>query len=238
MLYADQKELFNKLPDDKAGELIKHIFSYINDDNPITKDILIEIAFESIKQQLKRDLKKWEARAENSRLNGLKGGRPKEPKKPSGLIDNPTEPKEPVKDNVNVNVTVNDNVKDKVILKEKVYSDEIKNFTHSILKQFPIQPKKIEEWYKVTDQLINLDKYNYDSILLIVETFTKDEFWAKNFQSYTKLRKKNKDDIKYIDYFKNTLIAEKNGKAKRDTKEGCTWDELAEVLKKHEITEE
>ena len=26
ILYSDQKELFEQLPDDKAGQLIKHIF--------------------------------------------------------------------------------------------------------------------------------------------------------------------------------------------------------------------
>jgi len=99
----------------------------------------------------------------------------------------------------------------------------------------PIQPNKIEDWYLITDQLINLDKYNFDDIELIIEHFTKDNFWAQNFQSYTKLRKKNKDGIKFVDYFKNSLIAQKNGENKRNTKEGCTWDELATVLKKHEI---
>jgi len=60
ILYADQKALFDQLPNDKAGELIKFIFSYVNDENPITEDIIINLAFTPIKQQLKRDLKKFE----------------------------------------------------------------------------------------------------------------------------------------------------------------------------------
>ena len=60
ILYADQKELFDQLPNEKAGELIKHIFSYVNDDNPVTEDLLINLAFTPIKQQLKRDLQKFE----------------------------------------------------------------------------------------------------------------------------------------------------------------------------------
>ncbi len=66
LLYADQKGIFDKLPNDKAGELIKFIFSYVNDENPKIDDLLLEIAFEPIKTQLKRDLVKWE---------GLKGDR-------------------------------------------------------------------------------------------------------------------------------------------------------------------
>jgi len=34
-----KKALFDKLPNDKAGELIKHIFSYVNDENPEAIDL-------------------------------------------------------------------------------------------------------------------------------------------------------------------------------------------------------
>jgi len=60
ILYADQKALFEQLPNDKAGELIKFIFAYVNDENPVTDDLIINLAFTPIKQQLKRDLKKFE----------------------------------------------------------------------------------------------------------------------------------------------------------------------------------
>ena len=109
VLYCDQRGLFDKLPDEIAGKLIKHIFSYVNDEHPESQDMLIEIAFESIKTQLKRDLKKWESRAEASRTNGLKGGRPKKPKETYKTQQVNSEPRKPVNDNVNVNVSVNDN---------------------------------------------------------------------------------------------------------------------------------
>ena len=48
------------MPNDKAGELIKFIFSYVNDENPVTEDLIINLAFTPIKQQLKRDLIKFE----------------------------------------------------------------------------------------------------------------------------------------------------------------------------------
>lgn len=47
------------MPKDKAGELFVHILEYVNDMSPETNDLLIELAFEPIKQQLKRDLDKW-----------------------------------------------------------------------------------------------------------------------------------------------------------------------------------
>lgn len=60
ILYLDQQDIFNKLPDEVAGKLIKHIFSYVNLEKPTTDDLLLEVAFASIKQSLKRDLVKWE----------------------------------------------------------------------------------------------------------------------------------------------------------------------------------
>lgn len=59
ILYADQKELFTQLTDELAGKLIKHIFRYVNDEDPISDDIIINIAFTPIKQHLKRDLDKF-----------------------------------------------------------------------------------------------------------------------------------------------------------------------------------
>jgi hypothetical protein len=76
ILYADMRGTFDKLPNDRAGELIKHIFSYVNDENPTPSDLVIEIAFEQIKSQLKRDLKKWkltkELKSNAGKLGNLK----------------------------------------------------------------------------------------------------------------------------------------------------------------------
>lgn len=60
ILYADQKALFDQLSNEKAGELIKFILAYVNDEDPKTDDIIINLAFTPIKQQLKRDLEKFE----------------------------------------------------------------------------------------------------------------------------------------------------------------------------------
>jgi hypothetical protein len=60
ILYCDLIHTVNKLPDETAGKLLKHILAYVNDLNPETEDLLVEVAFEPIKQAMKRDLKKWE----------------------------------------------------------------------------------------------------------------------------------------------------------------------------------
>lgn len=59
LLYCDQRGIFDKLSDEQAGKLIKHIFAYVNDENP-NGDFVTELAFESIKTALKRDLVRWE----------------------------------------------------------------------------------------------------------------------------------------------------------------------------------
>lgn len=114
ILYVDSGSTFEALEDDEAGRLIKHIFRYVSGSTHVAPDKITQIAFESIKQQLKRDLVKYESICDRNKGNGLKGGRPKkespdEPKKPSGLFTNPDEPKKADSDNDNVNVNDNEN---------------------------------------------------------------------------------------------------------------------------------
>ena len=66
LLYCDILHTIEKLNDEQAGKLFKHILRYVNDQNPVTDDILTEVVFEPIKQTLKRDLEKYEnIRAKN-----------------------------------------------------------------------------------------------------------------------------------------------------------------------------
>lgn len=124
ILYCDYIHTFNQLPDDVAGKLIKHLFEYVNDENPETDELIIKAVFEPIKQQLKRDLKKYEGIQDRNRANGSKGGRPKKPKEnpknPVGLSGNPKNPKKPDTVTVTDTVTVNDNEVDIYLLEEKV----------------------------------------------------------------------------------------------------------------------
>ena len=60
VLYADLIHTVEKMPDEIAGKLVKHILAYVNDRNPVSDDLLLNLVFEPIKQQMKRDLDKWE----------------------------------------------------------------------------------------------------------------------------------------------------------------------------------
>lgn len=63
LLYCDIIHTVEELDDSDAGLLFKHYLRYINDQNPEAPSKLIKIVFEPIKQNLKRDLKKWEAKS-------------------------------------------------------------------------------------------------------------------------------------------------------------------------------
>ena len=72
LLYCDLIHTVNKLSDEQAGKLLKHILSYVNNENPVANDVIIDLVFEPIKQQLKRDLKKYEGTCETNKENILK----------------------------------------------------------------------------------------------------------------------------------------------------------------------
>jgi hypothetical protein len=116
VLYADLISVVKKLVEadrknktNYGGELFLIILEYVNDLNPVPIDFIIELAFEPIKLQLKRDLVKWSEFREKQSVNGARGGRPK---KDLVNIENPKNPSLNLESqkSLNVNVSVNDNV--------------------------------------------------------------------------------------------------------------------------------
>ena len=111
LLYCDLIHTVRKMPNEKAGELLKHILEYVNDTKPETEDLLLQLVFEPIKQQLKRDLNKWNdistTRSEIGRLAGIKSGEARRSKA------NQTEPNEPIGSETNQNEHVSDSVNEK-----------------------------------------------------------------------------------------------------------------------------
>ena len=73
VLYCDLIHTVEQLPDDVAGKLFKLILNYTNDNNPEVDDVLLSVAFEPIKRQLKRDLKDWEHQKQKRSEAGKKG---------------------------------------------------------------------------------------------------------------------------------------------------------------------
>ena len=72
LLYCDIIHTVEKLDDVQAGKLFKHLLKYVNDQDPTPENALVEIAFEPIKQSLKRDLIKYESIRERNSENAKK----------------------------------------------------------------------------------------------------------------------------------------------------------------------
>lgn len=71
--YVDTIDVFEKLTDEEAGRLVKHLMRYVNDLHPEAPDRLTELLFEPFKRYLKRDLKKWEGEIEVKSRLGIIG---------------------------------------------------------------------------------------------------------------------------------------------------------------------
>jgi len=124
--YCDWIETFDELTDEEAGKLVKHLFRYVNDQNPDAPDRVTKLLFAPIKATLKRDLQKWLNRVEANRDNGLKGGRPKKqnnPKKPNGLSQKPNNPTKGDRD------SVRDRDRDSVSVSDKEVNTRPSDFT-------------------------------------------------------------------------------------------------------------
>lgn len=117
LLYCDIIHTVEELDDVDAGLLFKHYLRYINDQNPEPPSKLIKIVFEPIKQNLKRDLRKWEEKSvknsENARIRWDKNNA-----NASERIERNANNAD--KDTVTVIDTVNDNVTNKKILSTTV----------------------------------------------------------------------------------------------------------------------
>lgn len=124
--YSDWKATFDELSDEDAGRLIKHIFAYVNDENPVTDNVLIRVAFAQFKQTLKRDLVKWNEQLQQRRDAGKRSAEKRALEKSnerSTVVEsrqrNSTD---------SVSVSVSDNVNDNVSEKEKKNKERANKF--------------------------------------------------------------------------------------------------------------
>ena len=146
ILYCDLIHTVSKLNDEQAGKLFKHILSYVNDEKPATEDLITNIAFEPVKQALKRDLVKYEELREKNKENARKRW---DSKKNEKILNDATASDRmrmdtKNADNVNVNVSVINNINNEseIIALYETVLKEIREGKHSILlDQIKIQLK-------------------------------------------------------------------------------------------------
>ena len=163
--YADWKETFEALPDDIAGKLIKHIFAYVNDENP-TADYIITAVFANIKNTLKRDLKKWEEQQEQRKQAGLRSA---EVRKQNATLVNARL--------FSSTVSVSDSVSDNEI------KENISLSLESDFSTFWNKYGKKNDSKKCKDKFFKLKKSEIETILKVVDTYvnsTPDVQFRKN----------------------------------------------------------
>lgn len=107
LLYCDLIHTVEQLTDEQAGDLFKHILRYVNDQEPQTENVITRIAFEPIKQSLKRDLQKYE----DIRKRNQDNARKRWDATASDRIPNDTKNADSVSDSVSVSVNVKKEIK-------------------------------------------------------------------------------------------------------------------------------
>ncbi len=201
LLYCDLIHTVEHLTDEEAGQLLKHILSYVNDEQPVTDVSAVKIAFEPVRQALKRDLIKYKSIREKRSKAGHESAKKRAEKSTNSTsVDSAEQGSTNSTVNESVSVMVNGNAIDTVINKEVV------NFFEKSLQWFPekTRPKtkaQVEKWLDTIDKLTRLDKYTFTEIAFIIKWARQDDFWSTNFLSILKLRKTNKEGVKYIDVF-------------------------------------
>lgn len=187
ILYADQKELFDQLPNEKAGELIKHIFSYVNDETPITKDLIINLAFTPIKQQLKRDLEKYTVVKDKKSISGREGNLKR----------------------WNLDV-YNDFKANKISLEdaEIIAKGRKESHTDKVLSQ-EVANIAVNDTVNVNVKDNDINKINFDKLLVFINSKTKRNFQVINSTIKSKYKARIKDGYSTIDIFNainNTVL--------------------------------
>jgi uncharacterized phage protein (TIGR02220 family) len=171
ILYVDQKDLWNKLPDEIAGKLIKHIYSYVSDENPSSDDLIVEIAFEPIKQQLKRDLKLFEEKRVKRSEAGIAGAN----KRWQEIANDSKRISTIAKIAVNDNVNVNDNV-----IYNIDYQALLEFVNKSFGRNFKVVGDKIQRSYKARLK----DGYKKEDIINAIKNCKENPYHKENNYQY------------------------------------------------------
>lgn len=117
-----------------------------------------------------------------------------------------------IKENANRDIIKNAKVIDTIIdtnnniNNNSETSELVSKCYESVVKLFPEKFRPTTEaekvkWIQTIERLNRLDGYNPRQVYYITEQTLLDDFWRTNFYTIHKLRKKNKEGVKYVDIF-------------------------------------
>lgn len=72
LIYCDLIHTVKKMSNEDAWLLLKHMLEYTNDKKPEPPNTVVDLVFEPIKQQLKRDLRSYEEKCAKNKENVMK----------------------------------------------------------------------------------------------------------------------------------------------------------------------
>lgn len=195
ILYVDQKDLWNKLPDDVAGKLIKHIYAYVSDENPTSEDLIVNIAFEPIKQQLKRDLKLFEEKRVKRSEAGIAGAN----KRWQTIANDSKRIKSIAKIADNVNVNDND-----------IYNIDYQALLDFVNKTFGRNFKVITDKVKRAYKKLLKDGYKKEDIINAIKNCKDNSYHKENNYQYCtpEFFSRSETIDKYAD---RTIVTESDG---------------------------
>ena len=109
-MYLDYLETFLNLSEAARGRLVTAMLHYAaTGEEPQLKG-KEQVVWPQLRGQLQRDLDKYESRCIRNRINGAKGGRPKQEKEqPTGIFWDPKKPNTNTNTKTNTNINTNTN---------------------------------------------------------------------------------------------------------------------------------
>ncbi len=165
ILYLEQKQIFEMLTDEEAGQLIKAIFEYEDTGQTVTLDRSLQIAFLPIKNVLDRNKEKYEKVVERNKKNIEKRWNKEDTKNTTGKNGIPKNTKNTDNDNEHDNDKKEKNKKRKTfddVFSENHFSNDLENTIKDFIDmrktiKKPMTTKALELLIRNLKKLTNLE---------------------------------------------------------------------------------
>lgn len=206
LLYCDVIHTVAKLTDEQAGDVFKHILAYVNDLNPTPNNVITEIVFEPIKQQLKRDLTRWEGERSKRSEAGKKGMAERWKKDNNDMPtitedNNVIDPITLVTDNVTVTVNVTDNV----------IIEKYKTVLMSAIEMADV-PDQHKEYFVIAKSYFELIRDNMISLGIVPNDLMKSKAlrWTSDIRLMITADHRTHEELQKVYKFLKTEIPDSN----------------------------